>query len=75
MSRWAEEIVASEGSAWGRGHERGETAERRGIGPETVERFGRIDVLLNNAAIDVSQQLWKGRLEGLPIENGTGSWR
>lgn len=35
---------------------------------ETVDRYGRIDVLLNNAAIYVTQKLWKGPVEELPLE-------
>ena len=35
---------------------------------ESVERFGRIDVLLNNAAIYVTQKLWKGPVEELAID-------
>lgn len=35
---------------------------------ETVARFGRIDVLLNNAAIYVTQQLWKGPVEELTLQ-------
>ncbi len=35
---------------------------------ETADRFGHIDVLLNNAAIYVTQRLWKGPVEELAIE-------
>ena len=35
---------------------------------ETVKKFGRIDVLLNNAAIYVTQKLWKGPVEELALE-------
>jgi NAD(P)-dependent dehydrogenase (short-subunit alcohol dehydrogenase family) len=35
---------------------------------ETVAKFGRIDILLNNAAIYVTQQLWKGTVEELALE-------
>ncbi|MFQ5851909.1 MAG: SDR family NAD(P)-dependent oxidoreductase, partial [Candidatus Binatia bacterium] len=31
-------------------------------------RFGRIDVLLNNAAIYVTEKLWKGPIEELPLD-------
>jgi 3-oxoacyl-[acyl-carrier protein] reductase len=34
---------------------------------ETADRFGRIDVLLNNAAIYVTQKLWKGPVEDLDL--------
>ncbi len=39
-----------------------------GLVRETLGRFGRIDVLLNNAAIYVTEQLWKGLLEELPLD-------
>src|SRR5262245_49529668 len=35
---------------------------------ETVDKYGRIDVLLNNAAIYVTQKLWKGPVEELALE-------
>ena len=35
---------------------------------ETAQRFGRIDVLLNNAAIYVTQNLWKGAVEELALD-------
>ena len=34
---------------------------------ETAEKFGGIDVLLNNAAIYVTQKLWKGPVEDLDL--------
>lgn len=64
----AEEIIASEGSAWARPTDVTKLASVEGLVRETVERFGRIDVLLNNAAIYVSLLLWKGPLEELSIE-------
>jgi 3-oxoacyl-[acyl-carrier protein] reductase len=39
-----------------------------GLVRETLGRFGRIDVLLNNAAIYVTEQLWKGLVEELPLD-------
>ena len=39
-----------------------------GLMRETADRFGRIDILLNNAAIYVTQKLWKGPIEELAIE-------
>ena len=35
---------------------------------ETLDRFGRIDVLLNNAAIYVTQEMWMGRVEDCPLD-------
>jgi 3-oxoacyl-[acyl-carrier protein] reductase len=37
---------------------------------ESVEKFGRVDILLNNAAIYVTQKLWKGPVEELEV----GEW-
>ena len=39
-----------------------------GLVRETVERYGRIDVLLNNAAIYVTERLWKGPIEEMSVE-------
>ena len=41
-----------------------------GLMNETVKKLGHIDILLNNAAIYVTQQLWKGPVEELEI----GEW-
>jgi 3-oxoacyl-[acyl-carrier protein] reductase len=35
---------------------------------ETVQRFGRVDVLLNNAAVYETEKVWKGPVEDLPEE-------
>jgi 3-oxoacyl-[acyl-carrier protein] reductase len=35
---------------------------------ETVDKYGRIDILLNNAAIYVTERLWKGAVEELALE-------
>ncbi len=39
-----------------------------GLVGETLDRFGKIDVLVNNAAIYVTERLWKGPVEELAIE-------
>lgn len=39
-----------------------------GLMRETLDRFGQIDVLLNNAAIYVTERLWKGPVEELALE-------
>ncbi len=39
-----------------------------GLVRETLDRFGKIDVLLNNAAIYVTERLWKGPVEELALE-------
>ncbi|NIO10288.1 MAG: glucose 1-dehydrogenase [Deltaproteobacteria bacterium] len=61
-------IGQSGGSAWAKTTDVRDTKSIEGLVRETVERFGRIDVLLNNAAIYVTQQLWKGVVEDLPLE-------
>ena len=35
---------------------------------ETLDRLGQIDILLNNAAIYVTENLWKGPIENLALE-------
>lgn len=35
---------------------------------ETLDRFGQIDVLLNNAAIYVTQKMWMGQVEDCPLD-------
>jgi 3-oxoacyl-[acyl-carrier protein] reductase len=55
-------------SAWSRATDVRDFSSVAGLMSETRERFGRIDVLLNNAAIYVTQKLWKGRVEELALE-------
>lgn len=55
-------------SGWARATDVRSYASIEGLVRETVDRFGRIDILLNNAAIYVSQRLWKGPVEELPLE-------
>jgi 3-oxoacyl-[acyl-carrier protein] reductase len=55
-------------SAWSRATDVRDFSSVTGLMIETVEKFGRIDVLLNNAAIYVTQQLWKGPVEELALE-------
>lgn len=64
----AADIRAAEGSAWPRMTDVADYRSVQGLVRETLDRFGRIDVLLNNAAIYVTQPLWKGPLEDLPLE-------
>ncbi|HXG52105.1 MAG TPA: glucose 1-dehydrogenase [candidate division Zixibacteria bacterium] len=52
-------------SAWARPTDVRDFTSLQGLVRETVDRYGRIDVLLNNAAIYVTQRLWKGPLEEL----------
>ena len=64
----AKAISDSGGSAWSRPTDVRSFANIQGLIQETVKRYGRIDVLLNNAAIYVTQKLWKGPVEELALE-------
>jgi 3-oxoacyl-[acyl-carrier protein] reductase len=55
-------------SAWARPTDVRDFSNVTGLMNETVEKFGRIDVLLNNAAIYVTQKLWKGPVEELAMD-------
>ena len=55
-------------SAWARTTDVRDYKSIEGLVHETVERFGRIDVLLNNAAIYVTEKLWKGPVEELALD-------
>ncbi len=64
----AKALADSGGSAWSRATDVRRYPNVEGLLRETVDRFGRIDVLLNNAAIYVTQKLWKGPVEELAID-------
>jgi 3-oxoacyl-[acyl-carrier protein] reductase len=64
----ARAIIDSGGSAWARATDVRNLSDVRNLMQETVNQFGRIDVLLNNAAIYVTQSLWKGPVEELALE-------
>jgi 3-oxoacyl-[acyl-carrier protein] reductase len=64
----AAEIGAEGGRAWARATDVTDLASIERLVRETQERYGRIDVLLNNAAVYVTQWLWKGPAEELPLE-------
>ena len=66
--RVAAEISAAGKSAWARVTDVTQLESIQGLVSETVKRFGRIDVLLNNAAIYVTQPLTKCNLEDLSLE-------
>ena len=55
-------------SAWSRTTDVRSYSSIEGLMRETVDKFGRIDILLNNAAIYVTQKLWKGPVEELALE-------
>jgi 3-oxoacyl-[acyl-carrier protein] reductase len=62
------EAVAEEVGGWARATDTSDWASVQGLIGETSERFGRIDILLNNAAVYERSNLWKGPLEELPLE-------
>jgi len=64
----AKAIADSGGSAWARHTDVRSLPNVEGLMRETVKSYGRIDVLLNNAAIYVTQKLWKGAVEELALE-------
>jgi 3-oxoacyl-[acyl-carrier protein] reductase len=64
----AKALIDSRLSAWARATDVRSFPSVEGLMRETVERFGRIDVLLNNAAIYVTQTLWKGPVEEMAPE-------
>ena len=64
----AKAIADSGGSAWARHTDVRSLPNVEGLMRETVKKYGRVDVLLNNAAIYVTQKLWKGPVEELALE-------
>jgi len=64
----AKALLDAGGSAWARTTDVTQFSNVEGLLRETVTKFGKIDVLLNNAAIYVTQKLWKGPVEELALE-------
>lgn len=64
----AKALIDSRLSAWARSTDVRDFASVEGLMQECVKKFGRVDILLNNAAIYVTQELWKGPVEELAIE-------
>jgi NAD(P)-dependent dehydrogenase (short-subunit alcohol dehydrogenase family) len=64
----AKALLDAGGSAWARTTDVTQFSKVEGLMRETVAKFGKIDVLLNNAAIYVTQKLWKGPIEELALE-------
>ncbi|MDH3445758.1 MAG: SDR family oxidoreductase, partial [Deltaproteobacteria bacterium] len=60
-------IIDSGFSAWSRTTDVRDLNDLQGLMSETVKKFGRVDILLNNAAIYVTQHLWKGPVEELEL--------
>jgi 3-oxoacyl-[acyl-carrier protein] reductase len=64
----ARELGSNGRSAWARATDVRVFSDVEGLMHETVERFGHVDVLLNNAAIYLTERLWKGPVEELDLE-------
>lgn len=64
----AKALIDSGLTAWPRTTDVRDFASVEGLMQECVKKFGRVDILLNNAAIYVTQKLWKGPLEELDID-------
>ena len=64
----ASELCSSGFSAWAQQTNVADLNSVEGLIAETRERYGRIDVLLNNAAIYNHPQIWKGPAEEMPLE-------
>ena len=64
----AKAIIDSGGSAWARSTDVRSLPNVEGLMQETAKKYGHIDILLNNAAIYVTQQLWKGAVEDLALD-------
>jgi 3-oxoacyl-[acyl-carrier protein] reductase len=64
----AKAIIDRGGSAWARTTDVRNFPDVQELMHETVKQYGRIDVLLNNAAIYVTQKLWKGAVEDLALD-------
>jgi 3-oxoacyl-[acyl-carrier protein] reductase len=64
----AGEAVAAEVGGWARSTDTSDWSSVQGLVDETAQRLGKIDILLNNAAVYERANLWKGPLEELPLE-------
>lgn len=66
--RTADELRAKGYSAWARTTDVTKLDSVEGLVRDTVGRYGRIDVLLNNAAVYLHPKVWMGPVEELPPE-------
>jgi 3-oxoacyl-[acyl-carrier protein] reductase len=64
----AKALIDSRLSAWARTTDVRSFANVAELMRETVARYGRIDILLNNAAIYVTEKLWTGPVEELELD-------
>jgi 3-oxoacyl-[acyl-carrier protein] reductase len=63
----AKALIDSGLTAWARSTDVRDIVSVESLMRECVTRFGRVDILLNNAAIYVTQKLWKGPVEELDL--------
>jgi 3-oxoacyl-[acyl-carrier protein] reductase len=63
----AQALTDSGFSAWARATDVRNYLDVEDLIRETADKFSRVDVLLNNAAIYVTQKLWKGSIEELEL--------
>ncbi len=64
----ADELNRAGGAGWARTTDVTRYDGIEGLMAETLHQFGRIDVLLNNAAIYVTRKMWMGRVEDCPLD-------
>ena len=64
----ARELNQKGQTAWARTTDVTRYDSIEGLMAETLDRFGHIDVLLNNAAIYVTRKMWMGRVEDCPLD-------
>jgi 3-oxoacyl-[acyl-carrier protein] reductase len=63
----AQALTDSGFAAWARATDVRNYFDVEALMRETADKFGRVDVLLNNAAIYVTEKLWKGPVEELEL--------
>ena len=63
----AQALADSGFPAWARATDVRNYSDVQGLMRATADKFGRVDVLRNNAAIYVTQNLWKGAVEDLEL--------
>ena len=63
----AQGLTDSGFAAWARATDVRNYLDVQALMRETADKFGRLDVLLNNAAIYVTEKLWKGPVEELEL--------
>jgi 3-oxoacyl-[acyl-carrier protein] reductase len=64
----AGEAAAAQIDGWARTTDTADWDSVQGLMRETSDRFGRIDILLNNAAVYERAHIWHGLLEDVPLE-------